>query len=330
MDPGTNNNNNQNDPEPTEELIPLMSIDEAKAQIQDPNSDSWAKYNALYHLRTHATPEVGQILIDSYPNLGTSSLLRHEVMYIMGQMRLPSSYPFLKAKMNDPEELPVVRHEAGEALANYHHMKEECLTEMQKHWDSPVELLKSTVRVGIHKLNNYKSDTESRYGKKYGGTIEPAEPFNEVELREFLKIAQDDQEADLVALAREKLLSSYEEVDEYPKYRICYYLRDLNSKESKRVLAELMWKENREFISALLRHEVSFILGQIYESDKYIVDTLKQVCYDDTEHPVVRHEAILAFWEIAKDEELVERLKAHKDQLVRESVVCAIRMAGGC
>lgn len=309
----------------------LFPIEEAVKVFSDPNSDTYAKYNAMFHLRTHKTEEAGQAFIDNYKNLGSSALLRHETMYIMGQMRLPSSYEFLKNHMNDPEEMPVVRHEAGEALANYHHLKDQCIAEMEKHWDCEEELLRSTVRVGIMKLKEWKGENDSNYGKFYGGTIEPAEPMTEEEVINYLEVDTNGLEGGeltkfLVERVREKIFVSYEEVDEYPKYRMSYYLRNVKTEESKRVLADMMKAENRKFVSALLRHEVAFILGQIYEGEEYVRNILKDVCYDEEEHPVVRHEAILAFWDIAQDEELVQRLESHEDQLVRESVICAIRM----
>ena len=53
---------------------------------------------------------------------------------------------------------------------------------------------------------------------------------------------------------------------------------------------------------------------------------MKKVCYDETEDPVVRHEAILAFYDIVQDQELIDKLKTHENQLISESVVCAIHM----
>jgi hypothetical protein len=178
-------------------------------------------------------------------------------------MRVASSYDFLVNKMNDPNEFPIVRHEAGEGLANYHDIKDQCIEEMQKHWDSEISVLRSTVRVGIEKLKGFTS--ESRYGKKYGGTIEPAEPFNEEELTEYLNntLLDGDQTENLPLMERvhKKLLLPYALVDEYPKYRMCYFLRDTNTLESKIILGDLLNPENREKISPLLRHEIAFILG---------------------------------------------------------------------
>lgn len=199
---------------------------------------------------------------------------------------------------------------------------------MQKHWDSEISVLKSTVRVGIEKLKGFS--TEAKYGKKYGGTIEPAEPFDLAEVTEYLNMSllDGDQTEQLPLLERihKKLLLPYELVDEYPKYRMCYFLRDTNTKESKLILGDLLAPENREKISPLLRHEIAFILGQVYEGEQELCDILKTTCYDETENPVVRHEAILAFYDIIKDQELIDKLKNHENLLIRESVICAIHM----
>ena len=164
--------------------------------------------------------------------MGESELLRHEAMYVMGQMRVQRSFPFLVERMNDESEYPIVRHEAGEALANYHHMKDQCIKEMQKHYDSDISVLKSTVRVGIEKLKSFSED--SRFGKKFGGTIEPAEPFSRDEVVEYLQsigmnIAPVVEDEILVQKIQSQLLRPYEDIDEYSKYRLVYYLRDLAS-----------------------------------------------------------------------------------------------------
>lgn len=160
--------------------MPMLTIEESAAALADPQSDTWAKYEALFCLRTLATDEAATVLMEQFHNMGTSDLLKHETCYVIGQMRVSNSYDFLVSTMHNVEESPIVRHEAGEALANYHDIKEKCIAEMIKHWDSDISLLKSTVRVGILKLKEFTQ--ESRYGKKYGGTIEPAEPFNQEEI----------------------------------------------------------------------------------------------------------------------------------------------------
>lgn len=304
----------------------MLTLEQSRERLADTTNDTWSRYEALFCLRTLGTEEAAQVMMDHFDSFGSSELLKHETMYVIGQMRPLNCVEFLIEKMNDESEFAVVRHEAGEALANFHHIKDRCIAEMQKHWDSEISILRSTVRVGIEKLKGFNS--ESRYGKKYGGTIEPAEPFSEQEVTDYLNntLLDGDSTEHLPLLERikRKMRLPYSLVDEYSKYRMCYYLRDLCTKECKEILAKLLEPENRQVISPLLRHELSFILGQIYQGEPEIYQVLTRVCSDETEDPIARHEAILAFYDIMKEAELLERLKVHENQLIRESVLCAI------
>lgn len=305
----------------------MLTLDQCKDIFLKETKDVCEKYTAMMTLRTIGTEEAAEVLEKGYEFLGDSELLRHDVMYCMGQMHAKNSLKFLLERMNDPNERSIVRHEAGEALANYHKLREQIIPEMQKHWDTEDDLLRSTVRVGIGKLKNFSE--KSRYGLKYGGTIEPAEPFNETELREYIQSRGQPNprdKAELLRVVEELLLKSYEEVDEFSKYRICYFLRDQKDKPSKEILCKLLKAQNRQVISPLLRHELCFIMGQINEGDQCIQDILKEVSLDTTEHPVVRHEAILSFYDITEDENFISPFLNHENQLIRESVEVAVKI----
>jgi deoxyhypusine monooxygenase len=45
-----------------------------------------------------------------------SALLKHELAYVLGQMRNPSALPTLERVLRDLKEDPMVRHEAAEAM----------------------------------------------------------------------------------------------------------------------------------------------------------------------------------------------------------------------
>ena len=305
----------------------MMTLEECKRIFLAPTVDVCEKYTAMMTLRTFGTQEAADILEQGYQFLGESELLRHDVMYCMGQMRAKNSLKFLLERMNDNQERSIVRHEAGEALANFHDIKEQIIEEMQKHWDSTDDLLRSTVHVGIGKLKNYTEN--SRYGKKYGGTIEPAEPFNEQETREYIKslgLEDPKTNAELLNTIESILLRPYSDINEFYKYRLCYYLRDQADQRSKEILCKILSAPSRPVISALLRHELCFIMGQINNKDKIIQDTLKEVSIDQEEHPVVRHEAILSFYDVTQDEEFIKEFFTHENQLIRESVEVAYKI----
>jgi deoxyhypusine monooxygenase len=305
----------------------MMTLEECKRVFLAPTKDVCEKYTAMMTLRTFGSQEAADILEQGYRFLGESELLRHDVMYCMGQMRARNSLKFLLDRMNDQNERSIVRHEAGEALANFHDIKEQIIAEMQNHWDTPDELLRSTVHVGIGKLKNYHD--KARYGQKYGGTIEPAEPFNDAETREYIKslgIEVPESQAELLNTVETVLLKPYSEINEFYKYRLCYFLRDLADKRSKEILCKILSAPSRPVISPLLRHELCFIMGQINYKDKIIQDTLKAVSIDQDEHPVVRHEAILSFYDVTQDEEFIKEFFSHENQLIRESVEVAYKI----
>ena len=306
----------------------VMPFEECKEIYLSPNYNVLEKYSSILALKTHGNEEAAKILEQGYVNLGDSELLRHDVMYRIGQMKAKNSEKFLLEKINDKNEKSIVRHEAAEALSNLVDNKDQVIKELEKHWDSEDSLLKSTVRVAVPKLKTMNAN--SRYGKTFPGALEPAEPFNEEEICDYLKnkgIEVPKGKDQLLESTQKQLLSSYDDVDEFTKYRMMYFLRDVNTLKAREILSDLLSAKNRKVTSPLLRHELCFILGQINTSnDKCITDALKAASIDESEHSVVRHEAILAFYDLTKDEEFIDQFLKHPDQLLRESVEVATQM----
>jgi len=101
----------------------------------------------------------------------------------MGQMRQKNSLPFLLQHLNDTSEYAIVRHEAAEALSNFFDITDQIIKVFDEILTQEPEMpliLKSTLVVAREKMITYSSST--RFGKKYLGTIEPAEPMNKHEI----------------------------------------------------------------------------------------------------------------------------------------------------
>lgn len=62
----------------------MLSLKSCEDTLKDPSKDTWAKHAALFTLRTINSEEAASVLEATYPLFGTSELLRHEVMYVMG------------------------------------------------------------------------------------------------------------------------------------------------------------------------------------------------------------------------------------------------------
>ena len=280
-------------------------------------------------IKNNRWPGSGGVLEVAYPHLGNSEMLKHDAVYVIGQIKAKEQIPFLLMRMDDPGEQSVVRHEAAEALGNFPEEKEMIMERMRVHWDSSDQLLRSTVRVAIPKLTHYTKD--SRYGQNRYGALEAAEPFSESEIRQFLQskgytiILKDP--SSFYSAVESCVLRDFSEVDEWLKYRIIYYLRDTGGKQSQAVLCKLLSPMHRTVTSALMRHEVCIVFSQIHEGDYFVQYILQQTSRDETEHPIVRHEAILAYFDITEDRDFIEEFKESPLQLIRESVEIAV---GNC
>jgi len=74
------------------------------------------RYRALFGLRNMGGKEAVEVLCQVLREDRDSALLRHEVAYVLGQIRDPNSVASLSERLNDIEEHEMVRHEAAEAL----------------------------------------------------------------------------------------------------------------------------------------------------------------------------------------------------------------------
>ena len=295
-------------------LIPIYECDKI---LSDPSSKIWDKYDALFILRTHNTDLSIKTLIKNYNNLKKSHLLKHEVAYILGQMKNPIAIDFLIKILHDKKQGAVVRHEAGEALANFPEEKKRILEELKKLKDNDISLIKSTINISIKKLENYDKE-KNNYNKYIEGNIEPADPMSETEINFFLKKIKKEKENLLSILLDLK-------IDEFIRYRIMYYLRNLEDEKSIKILCELLKFENRKFISPLMRHELCFILGQLNSKAKFnfVKEILEFVIRDTTELGVVRHEGLLGYYAIYGYDQVIEDMKKDKCPIVYESAfVC--------
>ena len=105
-------------------------------------------------------------------------------------------------------------------------------------------------------------------------------------------------------------------------YSAMFALRDMNSKAAALALAAGL----RERSSALFRHEVAFVLGQLER--ECTVPQLKECLANLAEHPMVRHEAAEALGAIGSADAL-STLRAFAEDgepIVRESCAVALDM----
>merc|ERR1712137_647805 len=89
----------------------IAPIQAALASVETPLPE---RFRAVFTLKNLGGPLAIKALATAFTD--ESVLLKHEVAYAIGQMRDPVAIEILKGLLSDPNEHPVVRHEAGEAL----------------------------------------------------------------------------------------------------------------------------------------------------------------------------------------------------------------------
>lgn len=83
--------------------------------ILNSDGESLAKrFRALFHLKTLNNAESIAAIASAFED--DSALLKHEVAYVLGQMKNPLALTFLQGVLSDLKQEAMVRHEAAEAI----------------------------------------------------------------------------------------------------------------------------------------------------------------------------------------------------------------------
>ncbi len=112
----------------------------------------------------------------------------------------------------------------------------------------------------------------------------------------------------------------------FERFRAMFSLRNRGGKEAVKELGNALIHDES---SALLRHEVAYVLGQLQHSDA--VEFLEISLKRDNEHRMVRHESAEALGAIEERwgecELILEQFLNDKDDVVRESCIVALDAA---
>ncbi|XP_051893866.1 deoxyhypusine hydroxylase [Pristis pectinata] len=255
------------------------------------------RFRALFTLRNLGGPVAIEWISKAFAD--ESALLKHELAYCLGQMQDGRAIPVLRRVLQDGGQEPMVRHEAGEALGAIG--KPEVLELLRNYSHDPVIEVAETCQLAVKRiewLQNNKDQSESQYC-----SIDPAPPASEKDIKKL----------------RETLLD--ESLPLFDRYRAMFALRNIGSKE-----AVLALGDGLQCSSALFRHEIGYVLGQMQHdaSIPQLTAALKKM----DENPMVRHECAEALGSIAK-EACMEVLKEYlhdEERVVKESCEVALDM----
>lgn len=290
------------------------SLEKLASDLGDESVDIVTRMRALFFARFYDTPEAITALEKCLTH--ESVLLRHEAAYVMGQMRQPSALPLLIALLDNRLEDPMVRHEAGEGIAALGLLSAEAFAALRRHEHDPDPAVSETCHLaliglertaakvragnaetrpqadpskgffiftGSHRVNDETPlDAENRIIKEVDEsnyrTNDPAEGH----------AVRSDPKAVSAETDRCRIILLDDAQPLWDRYVAMFTLRNISTPESVQVLAAALDTKS----SALMRHEVCFVLGQVQLPG--CMNKLIERLEDTDEHCMVRHEAALA------------------------------------
>ncbi|OJJ47968.1 hypothetical protein ASPZODRAFT_141520 [Penicilliopsis zonata CBS 506.65] len=248
----------------------------------------------------------------------SSALLKHELAYCLGQTKNMGSVPFLQQVLNDAEEDPMCRHEAAEALGALGDAGSLDLLISLRDDEKQLDIIRETCDIAVDRIKWETSDERKAEKLKPSDftSIDPAPPLP--------MVSEKPSIPDLEKTLLDTSLPLFQ------RYRAMFALRDLASPPDlpTAVPAVEALAKGLHDPSALFRHEVAFVFGQL--SHPASIPALTASLSDLNEVGMVRHEAAEALGSLGDEEGVEDTLKKFlndPEQVVRDSVIVALDMA---
>ncbi|KAG6890828.1 hypothetical protein C0995_003261 [Termitomyces sp. Mi166 len=253
----------------------------------------------------------------------SSALLKHELAYCLGQMKLESALPALENTLRDTTEDPMVRHEAAEAMGAI--SASSSVPILKEFASDPERSVRETCEIAIAKIEWDNSDE----GKKHRNSLDNDVPqrYTSIDPAPATsglfsgKQKPEDVSSSSIADLQSKLLDT--KLSLFERYRAMFALRNIGTPDAIDALASGFTDS-----SALFKHEIAFVFGQLLSP--HSIPSLVQVLQNKMESDMVRHEAAEALGGIATPEVLPHlREWMNRDdapRVVRESCQIAIDM----
>eukprot|EP00962_Isochrysis_galbana_P036074 scaffold12401_cov133-Isochrysis_galbana.AAC.8 len=316
------------------------------------------KYRRIFEARNRTDEGAVPALVQLFH--GTASvLLRHEAAYALGQMQRVDAVPFLTAVLEDSAEHPITRHEAAEALGAIE--APESLDVLRRHAADPASEVSETCGLALAQLNFNTAKGACGCERRPQEALRrgaPAQAFAATELDTAATAAVDAASStdcaagDDPSPGEDAMAAPYTYVTPAPaappapisalrqqlldgslplfdRYRALFALRDAVSAardgatgdEAVLALCAALLADG----SALLKHEVAFVLGQLEHLAS--VPALCAAVRREAEHPMVRHEAAEALGAVgtAQAISVLREHAAHPEEILRESCWVALQ-----
>jgi deoxyhypusine monooxygenase len=252
------------------------------------------------------TPAAVRVVCDALRIRADGELMRHELAYILGQMGNVDACPALTAVLEDEGDDVLVRHESAEALGAIGAATS--LPVLEKYSTHVAPEIAETCQIAID-LIHWRQQQQQQQG---AGSASSSGSY----LSHDPAPAIHDEKLSIPELQTRLMDPS---LSLFQRYRAMFSLRDMNSDAA--ALALIAGFQDR---SALFRHEVAFVLGQMQRPAT--VEGLAEVLKRKDEHRMVRHEAAEALGAIGgpKVEEILQLYLTDDERVVTESCEVAL------
>lgn len=303
-------------------IIEHEKVPEYAQVLQDIAKPISDRISSLFCLRTVGTEETVDALIKAFDLEPSSDLLKHEICYCLGQMnKRPENVAKIQGffeRILSEDHTKIVLHEAVEALGNV--SEESTMQLLERFADEQDSILYETVYL-TKRLIEWKLATESgkteciNLAKLRYTTNDPAPPYN---------FKREPKYADLTLL--QQILLDHEKYDLFERYRALFTLREINTEEAVVAMCQCLTVENSRKCSALLKHEVAFVLAQMEDVFKPSLPFLLDCVSNDEEAPIVRHEILICIGMLIDDEAIISHFLKSPDLIVSQSCEVAINL----
>jgi len=266
------------------------------------------RFRALFTLKNLGGSEAIDLISKGFHNPANGALLKHELAYCLGQMQDQLAIPILSEVLKDLNQEVMVRHEAGEALGAIG--DQSALQILKEHLEDPVVEVAETCELALERLLWLESQ------KRCSETLS-SNPFNSVDP------APPEPEASSKTTSELKSILVNESLPLFRRYRAMFELRNRGDADSVLALCDGLKCPK----SALFRHEIAYVLGQMQHPDA--LPALTESLLKSSENDMVRHECAEAIGSVATPS-AVDILKTHSEdevEVVRESCAVALDMA---
>jgi deoxyhypusine monooxygenase len=284
------------------------------------------RYRALFTLKNLGGKDAIRNISKGFQD--PSVLLKHECAYCLGQLQDESAIDTLIDVLSNQSEDAMVRHEAGNYALAKKDSRKNCKNKFLT--NNKGEAL-GAIGINTERVNSVLTEFAKDPRAEVAETCVLA--LNRLEWLEKKKkatVAEDISENPYysvdpapphtqraIPFLREQLLNEDESM--FERYRAMFQLRNDGSDAAILALCEGLRCQ-----SALFRHEIAYVLGQV--QSPLTVEALRVNLEDPAENHMVRHECAEALGAIATDEctRILSRYLNDAEAVVKESCEVAL------